>query len=280
MPLVAEVAGQWHHRAAEAEAEAGGQGDEPAAVGEEDHAEDHDEGLPTRPVNTGPTEWRRFHFLGRASVFTRRRHRWRFCNERSAFSCLADGSLPVDRGIRNASPTSHRCDRRRRFLAVPVACGADAPFERGARLPTPVGKVDVFTGVSTRIAFDSAFVRALGSAMVSTRPLGNARISSAGVATLPITGGKDVVYFRPGSVAPFIRGRVAHRESGIRLHSRVAQVELSDLEIDFARSLLTGTVSVDGSAPGRCGCSSSTGGRSTHSGSHVTGHAQSLRARR
>ena len=89
------------------------------------------------------------------------------------------------------------------------------------------------------------FVEALGTLKLTPAPVGDGKITKAGVARFPITGG-EVTYYEPGTVAPFVQGELDHDGSGLSLTGGGKTVELTDFVIDPGASVLTGTVSVDG----------------------------------
>jgi hypothetical protein len=95
------------------------------------------------------------------------------------------------------------------------------------------------------VALDGGFVDALTALKVTPGTVGDAKISEGGVASFPITGG-NVTYYEPGSVSPFVQGRVDHDGSGLSLSAGETKVELTDFVVDPGKSLLTGTVSVNG----------------------------------
>jgi hypothetical protein len=134
-------------------------------------------------------------------------------------------------------------------LALGVAaCGSDDDESSGAAAqsrPDPVAQVDALTGRTTAVTLDAGFVGALESLKVTPGPVGEASISKAGVASFPITGG-NVTYYEPGSVSPFVQGRLDHDGAGLSLEAGGKLVELTDFVIDPGASVLTGTVSVDG----------------------------------
>jgi hypothetical protein len=74
--------------------------------------------------------------------------------------------------------------------------------------------------------------------------VGDAKISKAGVASFPISGG-NVTYYEPGSVSPYVQGEIDHT-GGLSLTGGGKTVELTDFVVDPGASALTGTVSVDG----------------------------------
>lgn len=111
--------------------------------------------------------------------------------------------------------------------------------------PEPVAQIDTLTGRNTRVTLDAGFVSALQSLNVTPGPVGDATISEQGVAEFPITGG-NVTYYEPGTVSPFVQGRIEHTNSGLSLEAGGKKVELTDFVVDPGASVLTGTVSVDG----------------------------------
>jgi hypothetical protein len=126
-----------------------------------------------------------------------------------------------------------------------TACGSDDDSEPAAAAPKPVAQVDQLSGRSTAVALDSGFVGALQQLKLTPAPLGDASITKAGVASFPITGG-NVTYYKPGSVSPYVQGEVDHDGSGLSLTGGGKTVELTDFVVDPGKSVLTGTVSVDG----------------------------------
>jgi hypothetical protein len=111
--------------------------------------------------------------------------------------------------------------------------------------PKPVAKIDALSGRSTAVALDSGFVEALGTLKLTPAPVGEGTISKAGTASFPITGG-NVTYYEPGSVTPYVQGNIDHDGSGLSLTGGGKKVELTDFVVDPGKSVLTGTVSVDG----------------------------------
>jgi hypothetical protein len=134
------------------------------------------------------------------------------------------------------------------------ACGDDeeetggssaAAQEQTETTPEPVAQIDQLTGRRTTVTLDSGFVEALTSLEVTPGPVGDAKITESGNATFPITGG-NVTYYEPGSVNPYVQGRIEHDGSGLSLEAGGKKVELTDFVIDPGASVLTGTVTVDG----------------------------------
>jgi hypothetical protein len=139
-----------------------------------------------------------------------------------------------------------------------AACGSDdeeAPATGGSSAAAqtqeqasaePVAQIDDLSGGdTTKVTLDAGFVEALTSLNVTPGPVGDATISEQGVATFPITGG-NVTYYTPGSVRPYVQGRVDHDGSGLSLSAGGTTVELTDFVVDPGASVLTGRVSVDG----------------------------------
>ena len=125
-----------------------------------------------------------------------------------------------------------------------AACGSDDDSSPPSR-PDPVAQVDQLSGRATAVTLDAGFVEALQSLKLTPGPLGAAEISSAGVASFPITGG-NVTYYEPGSVSPYVQGEIDHDGSGLSLDGGGKHVELSDFVVDPGASVLTGKVTVDG----------------------------------
>jgi hypothetical protein len=132
-----------------------------------------------------------------------------------------------------------------------AACGGDdgssasSGSSSQASTPKPVAKIDKLSGSSTAVALDKGFVDALQSLKVTPAPLGTAKITKAGSAVFPITGG-NVTYYKPGSVSPFVQGEIDHSGSGLSLTAGGTKVSLEDFVVDPGTSTLTGKVLVDG----------------------------------
>jgi hypothetical protein len=127
-----------------------------------------------------------------------------------------------------------------------AACGSDDTSSSATKSsPKPVAQVDQLSGKSTAVTLDAGFADALKSLKLTPAPVGDASISTAGVASFPITGG-NVTYYKPGSVSPFVQGEIDHEGGGLSLTGGGKKVELTDFVVDPGASVLTGTVSVDG----------------------------------
>jgi hypothetical protein len=133
------------------------------------------------------------------------------------------------------------------------ACGGDdeSTSSSASSQPDLVAQIDQLTGRTTAVTLDQGFVEALTSLKLTPAPVGDAKISQAGVASFPITGG-NVTSYKPGSVSPYVQGEIDH-SGGLSLTGGGKKVELTDFVVDPGASVLTGTVSVDGEVrrPGR-----------------------------
>jgi hypothetical protein len=121
---------------------------------------------------------------------------------------------------------------------------ADTPQSEQSAKPKPVAQIDELTGQTTAVKLDAGFVSALESLKLAPAPVGDAKIEN-GSAKFPITGG-NVTYYEPGSVSPYVQGEIDHAGSGLSLTGGGKVVELTDFVIDPGKSVLTGTVTVDG----------------------------------
>ena len=130
------------------------------------------------------------------------------------------------------------------------ACGSDSSSSgskpsSSSSAPKPAAQIDQLSGRSTAVALDGGFVKALTSLKLTPAPVGDAKISSAGTAAFPITGG-NVTYYKPGTVSPYVQGEIAHAGSGLSLTGGGKTVKLTNFMIDPGKSVLTGKVTVDG----------------------------------
>ena len=130
-----------------------------------------------------------------------------------------------------------------------AACGGSDDENAAAPKPAatvqPVAEIPALGGRDTAVTLDAGFVEALGALKLTPAPLGEAKISKAGVASFPITGG-NVTYYTPGSISPYVQGEIDHDGSGLSLTGGGKVVELTDFEVDPGKSVLTGKVTVDG----------------------------------
>ena len=133
-----------------------------------------------------------------------------------------------------------------------AACGSDesstsssSGASTASTQPEPVAQIDQLSGKSTALALDAGFVDALTQLKLTPSPLGDASISKQGVASFPITGG-NVKYYKPGTVSPFVQGKIDHDGSGLQLEGGGKTVQLTNFVVDPGASVLTGKVTVDG----------------------------------
>src|SRR5688500_4628852 len=134
-----------------------------------------------------------------------------------------------------------------------TACGGEdestastsSPATEQTAKPAPVAEIPSLSGKDTAVTLDAGFVEALGTLKLTPAPVGDAKITEAGVAEFPITGG-NVTYYEPGTVSPYVQGMIDHDGSGLSLTGGGKTVELTDFEVDPGKSVLTGKVSVDG----------------------------------
>src|SRR4051794_23137461 len=135
-----------------------------------------------------------------------------------------------------------------------AACGSSSSTGSSGKPSSgsskPVAQIDSLSGKSTAVALDGNFVKALQSLKLTPAPVGSASISKAGVASFPITGG-NVTYYKPGSVSPYVRGKIDHSGSGLSLTGGGKTVKLTNFVVDPGTSELTGKVSVDGKVAAR-----------------------------
>ncbi len=133
------------------------------------------------------------------------------------------------------------------------ACGSDnstpdsasAAPAASTQAVKPVAEIPSLTGRTTAVALDAGFVKALGTLKLTPGTVGTAELTKAGSLVFPITGG-NVKYYTPGTVSPYVQGEIDHDGSGFSLTGGGKKVELTDFVIDPGKSVLTGTVTVDG----------------------------------
>ena len=123
--------------------------------------------------------------------------------------------------------------------------GSQTNGSQTASKPEPVAQINSLSGRSTAVALDAGFVEALGTLKLTPAPVGDGKITKAGVAQFPITGG-NVTYYEPGSISPYVQGEIDHDGSGLSLTGGGKTVELTDFVVDPGASVLTGKVTVDG----------------------------------
>lgn len=139
------------------------------------------------------------------------------------------------------------------LAAGAAACGSSSSGSSGSSSSgssksasvKPVAKIASLTGKSTAVALDAGFVKALQTLKLTPAPVGSATISKTGTATFPITGG-NVTYYKPGTISPYVQGKIDHSGSGLSLTGGGKTVKLTNFVVDPGASVLTGKVSVDG----------------------------------
>ncbi|HEV7205919.1 MAG TPA: hypothetical protein VGN18_15020 [Jatrophihabitans sp.] len=111
----------------------------------------------------------------------------------------------------------------------------------------PIATVkDLSGGVSTSVALDANFVKALTSLKLAPGLVGKATMPTAGTVTFPITGGNVTVY-KKGKVTPYVQGTIRHDGSGLSLKGGNTTVTLENFVIDPGNnSKLTGDVLANG----------------------------------
>lgn len=109
----------------------------------------------------------------------------------------------------------------------------------------PVAEIPELTGRSSSVALDQGFTGALESLEVSPGTVGDASLENGSV-SFPITGGNVTVY-EPGTVDPYVQGRIEHNGSGLSLTKGDTRVELTDFVIDPGKpATLSGKVTANG----------------------------------
>lgn len=111
----------------------------------------------------------------------------------------------------------------------------------------PVATIkDLSKGISTSVALDANFVKALTSLKLTPGLVGKATMPTAGTVTFPITGGNVTVY-KKGKVTPYVQGTIKHDGSGLTLTAGATKVTLQNFVIDPGNnSKLTGEVLLNG----------------------------------
>ncbi len=127
-----------------------------------------------------------------------------------------------------------------------AACSSENTNNGGSDNPKPVAAVQNLSGVDTAVTLDAGFVDALTSLKLTPGVVGDATLAN-GAVSFPITGG-DVTYYKPGSVSPYVQGLIEHQGSGLSLTAGSTEVDLTNFEVDPAKSLVYGDVSVNGTS--------------------------------
>ena len=130
------------------------------------------------------------------------------------------------------------------LLALPLAaCSSDDDKSSDSK-PEPVAAVTDLSGQSTAVTLDPGFVKALTSLKLAPGVVGDATLAN-GAVSFPITGG-DVTYYKPGSVSPYVTGKIDHDGSGLSLTAGSTEVDLTNFVVDPGTSRVAGDVSVNG----------------------------------
>ncbi|GAA4795807.1 hypothetical protein GCM10023200_34830 [Actinomycetospora chlora] len=109
----------------------------------------------------------------------------------------------------------------------------------------PIAQIPDLTGQSSSVALDEGFTGALESLEVTPGTIGGASLENGSV-SFPITGGNVTVY-EPGTVNPYVQGRIEHNGSGLSLTKGDTRVELTDFVIDPGNpATLSGKVTANG----------------------------------
>lgn len=131
------------------------------------------------------------------------------------------------------------------------ACGSSSDSSdsssASAKSTAPVATVpDLSKGVSTSVALDAGFVKALTTLKLTPGLVGKATMPKTGTLSFPITGG-NVTYYGPDSaVTPYVQGKIQHEGSGLSLTAGSTKVELTNFTVDPGASILYGDVSANG----------------------------------
>jgi hypothetical protein len=130
------------------------------------------------------------------------------------------------------------------LLALPLAACSSGDDKSSDSKPEPVAAVTDLSGQSTAVTLDPGFVKALTSLQLAPGVVGDATLAN-GAVSFPITGG-DVTYYKPGSVSPYVTGKIDHDGSGLSLTAGSTEVDLTNFVVDPGTSRVAGDVSVNG----------------------------------
>ncbi len=122
---------------------------------------------------------------------------------------------------------------------------AEQPQQSATSKPEPVAEVDNLTGKTTAVKLDKGFANALKQLKLTPGTVGDGKLTKKGSLVFPITGG-NVTYYEPGSIDPYVQGRILHDGSGFSLSAGKTTAEFTDFVVDPATSQLFGDVSVNG----------------------------------
>ncbi len=128
-----------------------------------------------------------------------------------------------------------------------TACGGSSTTASSSKASAkPAAVIPALSGKETAVALDKGFTDALTALKLTPGTVGTATLAN-GALMFPITAG-NVTYYTPGTHSPYVLGDIKHDGSGLSLTSGATKVELTNFDIDPAKSELYGDVSVNGTS--------------------------------
>ncbi|GAA1459631.1 hypothetical protein [Williamsia maris] len=125
-----------------------------------------------------------------------------------------------------------------------AAASAPASSAAAESTPAPVATIPALTGRDTAVALDTGFTDALTALKLTPGVVGGAKLEN-GSLVFPITGG-NVTYYTPGSIQPYVQGKIEHAGAGFSLTAGDTKVDITNLTIDPGTSKLMADVAVNG----------------------------------
>ncbi|MGJ0119841.1 hypothetical protein ACQ7HM_11610 [Williamsia sp. MIQD14] len=125
-----------------------------------------------------------------------------------------------------------------------TAATSSASSAAESSAPAPVATIPTLTGRDTAVALDTGFTDALTALKLTPGVVGGAKLEN-GSLVFPITGG-NVTYYTPGSIQPYVQGKIEHANAGFSLTAGQTVVDITNLTIDPGTSKLMADVSVNG----------------------------------
>jgi hypothetical protein len=127
-----------------------------------------------------------------------------------------------------------------------AACGSSKTTTTASpsATPSPLVSAATLSGVHTQVALAPSFLTAITSLGLKPGTFGTATLTGTTLA-FPITGG-NVLYYKPGSVTPYVQGIIHHQGSGITLTAGSTVVTLENFDVNPGTSMLTGDVLLNG----------------------------------
>ncbi|WP_235455971.1 hypothetical protein [Williamsia sp. Leaf354] len=125
-----------------------------------------------------------------------------------------------------------------------AATSSAAPSAAESSAPAPVATIPTLTGRDTAVALDTGFTDALTALKLTPGVVGGAKLEN-GSLVFPITGG-NVTYYTPGSIQPYVQGKIEHAGAGFSLTAGQTVVDITNLTIDPGTSKLMADVAVNG----------------------------------